>query len=73
MRTRAHCEDGASLIEYMLLVVLIAIVALLAVVFTGEEVSELWSETGSGLDTAGVTQVTPTTTTPPPVVRKPGS
>ena len=73
MRARVRSEEGASLIEYMLLVVLIAIIALIAIVFTGEEASDLWSEVGSGLDTAGVTQVT--VTTQPPVVRvvRPGS
>ena len=44
-------EKGASMVEYALLVVLIAIVALVAVQIAGEEVSETFSEIGSGLDT----------------------
>jgi len=43
-------EKGASMVEYALLVVLIAIVALVAVQIAGEEVSETFSEIGSGLD-----------------------
>jgi Flp pilus assembly pilin Flp len=42
-------EKGASMVEYALLVVLIAIVALTAVAFMGEEVSGLFSEIDSGL------------------------
>jgi pilus assembly protein Flp/PilA len=43
-------EKGASMVEYALLVVLIAIVALVAVQIAGEEVSETFSEVQSGLD-----------------------
>lgn len=43
-------EKGASMVEYALLVVLIAIIALVAVSFAGEQVSETFSEIGSGLD-----------------------
>lgn len=42
-------DEGASMVEYALLVVLIAIVALLAVQFAGTQVSETFSEIGSGL------------------------
>ncbi len=42
-------EKGASMVEYSLLVVLIAIVALVAVQLAGNEVSETFSEIGSGL------------------------
>jgi len=42
-------EKGASMVEYALLVVLIAIVALVAVQIAGSEVSETFSEIGSGL------------------------
>jgi pilus assembly protein Flp/PilA len=45
-------EKGASMVEYALLVVLIAIIALIAVRFAGQEVSETFSEVGSGLDGA---------------------
>ena len=43
-------EKGASMVEYALLVVLIAIVALVAVSIAGEEVSETFSDIGSALD-----------------------
>ena len=43
-------EKGASMVEYALLVVLIAIVALVAVKIAGEEVSVTFSEVQSGLD-----------------------
>ena len=42
-------EKGASMVEYALLVVLIAIVALVAVQIAGTEVSETFSEIASGL------------------------
>ena len=41
-------EKGASMVEYALLVVLIAIVALVAVRLAGNEVSSPFSEVGSG-------------------------
>lgn len=43
-------DKGASMVEYALLVVLIAIVALVAISIAGEEVSETFSEVASGLD-----------------------
>ncbi len=43
-------EKGASMVEYALLVVLIAIVALVAIQVAGTEVSETFSEIASGLD-----------------------
>jgi pilus assembly protein Flp/PilA len=43
-------EEGASMIEYALLVVLIAIVAILAIQVAGNEVSETFSDIASGLD-----------------------
>ena len=42
-------EKGASMVEYALLVVLIAIVALVAVQIAGNEVSETFSDIASGL------------------------
>lgn len=44
-------EKGASMVEYALLVVLIAIVALVAVSLAGDEVSSTFSEIASGLET----------------------
>jgi pilus assembly protein Flp/PilA len=43
-------EEGASLVEYALLVALIAVVAIIAITFVGDQVSENFSEIGSGLD-----------------------
>lgn len=43
-------EKGASMVEYALLVVLIAIIALVAVALAGREVSGTFSEIASGLD-----------------------
>jgi pilus assembly protein Flp/PilA len=45
-------EKGASMVEYALLVVLIAIVALVAVSIAGEEVSNTFSDIASGLEGA---------------------
>ena len=45
-------EKGASMVEYALLVVLIAIVALIAVSLAGDEVSETFSDIASGLNSA---------------------
>lgn len=42
-------EDGASLVEYGLVVILIAIVALTAVALAGDEVSLTYSEISSSL------------------------
>jgi Flp pilus assembly pilin Flp len=46
-------EKGASMVEYSLLVLLIAIVALVAVTVAGGELSETYSEIGSNLVDAG--------------------
>ncbi len=42
-------EKGASMVEYALLVVLIAIVALIAVAFAGQQVSSTFDTIGDGL------------------------
>ena len=42
-------EKGASMVEYALLVVLIAIVALVAVSLAGDEVSSVFSEIATDL------------------------
>ena len=47
-----HNETGASMVEYALLVVLIAIVALIAVALAGEELSSSFSDIASSLDAA---------------------
>lgn len=46
-------EKGASMVEYALLVVMIALVALAAVAVGGNELSETYSEISSGLTEAG--------------------
>ena len=56
LRAYAHLTDeerGASIVEYSLLIVLIAIVALIAVTVAGSELSETYSDIGSGLTWAG--------------------
>lgn len=42
-------DEGASLVEYGLLVALIAIVAIIAVTFVGQQVDSSFQEIGSGL------------------------
>jgi len=49
----AEGERGAAMVEYALLVLLIAIVALLAVQLAGGELSETYSEIASNLEDAG--------------------
>lgn len=46
-------EKGASMVEYALLVTLIAIVAWIAVELAGSALSETYSEIGSDLHNAG--------------------
>ena len=45
-------DRGASMVEYALLVILIAIVALVAVRVAGTELSETYSDINSGLEWA---------------------
>jgi Flp pilus assembly pilin Flp len=54
-RLMSHLEGerGASMVEYSLLVLLIAIVALVAVTVAGSELSHTYSEIGSNLVEAG--------------------
>ena len=50
IQTRFHRgEDGASLVEYALLVALIAIVCIAAISFVGTSASTKFSNVGSGL------------------------
>lgn len=44
-------EDGASMVEYALLVVLIAVVALVAIVLAGESISTTFSNIANSLTT----------------------
>jgi pilus assembly protein Flp/PilA len=43
-------EEGASLVEYALLVALIAIVCIAAVTFLGANMSQMFSKLGSTVD-----------------------
>jgi Flp pilus assembly pilin Flp len=47
MHRRNPSEDGASLVEYALLLAFIAVVCIAAVAFFGGEVSDSFSRTGS--------------------------
>lgn len=51
LQSRAKSQRGAALVEWGLLVVLIAVVALIAVSFAGSQNSAMWSEVASSLDT----------------------
>ena len=46
-------EDGASLVEYILLVALIALAVIAAVIFLRNQVSDKFSEAGSKLSNNG--------------------
>ncbi len=43
-------EEGASMVEYALLVALIAVVVIAAALFLGNEISEKFSEVGDTLE-----------------------
>ena len=49
IQSRFNDEDGASLVEYALLVALIAVVAIVAVTTVGEAVSSNFDNVGSNL------------------------
>ena len=49
-RIRFQSERAAGLVEWGLLVVLIAVVALVAVQFAGDQNSVLWSEIASSVE-----------------------
>ena len=49
--SRLQDEKGASMVEYALLVVLIAIVAIVAIRFAGNQVSDTFSQIGNELAT----------------------
>ena len=48
-QSRMAKEDGASLVEYALLVALIAIVAIVAIILLGNRVTDTLSEAGTSL------------------------
>jgi len=49
IQAKMDSDEGASLVEYALLVVLIAIVAIIAITFAGNEVTSTFEEIGSSL------------------------
>lgn len=50
---RTHSERGASMVEYALLVGLIAIAAIAAVTFLGGQISNLFNNAGNNLNGVG--------------------
>ncbi len=52
-RINAKSELGASLVEYALLVALIAVVCIAAINFLGGEAKKSFTDTGSAIDAAG--------------------
>jgi len=50
VRSKLQSERAATLVEWGLLVVLVAVVALVAVQFAGDQNSDLWSEIASSMD-----------------------
>ncbi len=53
MQARCKTDRGASLVEYALLVALIAVVCILAVTFLGESASSKFESVGTAIDGAG--------------------
>jgi pilus assembly protein Flp/PilA len=49
VRARAHNERGASLVEYALLVALIAVVCIVAITFVGTNASQTFSNVGNSI------------------------
>ena len=49
IQSRLHSEEGASLVEYALLVALIAVVAIVAITVVGTSVSENFSTIADNL------------------------
>ena len=50
LQTKTDSERGASLVEYALLVALIAVVCILAVTFLGDSASQKFSSVGSAVE-----------------------
>jgi pilus assembly protein Flp/PilA len=53
LRTHVNSERGASMVEYALLVALIAVVCIAAIGFLGRSASSSFSQTGSAIGNAG--------------------
>lgn len=52
LQSAEGAEQGASMVEYALLVVLIALLAIVAITLAGEELSGSYSDIASSLDAA---------------------
>lgn len=52
IQARTSTDRGASLVEYALLVALIAVVCIIAITFLGRSASEKFSEVGSAVSGA---------------------
>ncbi len=50
IKSHVKSDRGASLVEYALLVALIAVVCIIAITFLGNEASQKFSEVGSSLE-----------------------
>ena len=50
LQSKTDSERGASLVEYALLVALIAVVCILAVTFLGDSASQKFSSVGSAVE-----------------------
>lgn len=50
LRSKAHSERGASLVEYALLVALIAVVCIVAIGFLGHAASSTFGSIGSSIN-----------------------
>lgn len=53
LQARTSTDRGASLVEYALLVALIAVVCILAITFLGEEASTKFESVGTSISEAG--------------------
>lgn len=53
LRDLVRDEEGASLVEYVLLVALIAVVCIVAVTMLGKSASTKFNETATSIDAAG--------------------
>jgi pilus assembly protein Flp/PilA len=50
LRTKTDSERGASLVEYALLLALIAVICIVALQFLGDKASENFNSIGSSID-----------------------
>ena len=53
LQARIDSDRGASLVEYALLVALIAVVCIAAVTFLGEQASDKFEDVGTAINQAG--------------------